>query len=187
MESVHRSLQRAVRLPFRRLLPKTLEPIVNAYGVRINMSLRSPSSSTSFLPSHAAGNTILYAAMAKELSSSCPIELESRSLSSSSSSSTKDAIVASSKATVDITPVHSLNSNLIEDRTTEQGAAAAAGKSQPLDRPMTSSPGRADQELPTFATCSADRSSVVWSNEPEAVDGSSVVDSITASYSEVVH
>ena len=148
------------------------------------------SSSTSFLPSHAAGNTILDAAMAKELSSSCPVELESRSLSSSSSSSTKDAIVPSSKATVDITPAHSLNSNLIEDRTTERGAAAAvaAETSRPLDRPVTSrSPGRADQELPTFSTCSADRSSVVWSNEPEAVDGSSVVDSITAAYSEVVH
>ena len=117
VESVHRSLQRAVRLPFRRLLPKILEPTLNAHGVRINMSLRQStalsSSSTSFLPSHAAGNTTLDAAMAKELSSSCPVELESRSrLSSSSSSSTKDAIVLSSKATVDITPAHS--SNLIE-------------------------------------------------------------------------
>ena len=41
VESVHRSLQRAVRLPFRRLLPKILEPTLNAHGVRMNMSLRS--------------------------------------------------------------------------------------------------------------------------------------------------
>ena len=53
---------------------------------------------------------------------------------------------------------------------------------------MTSrSPGRTDQELLTFSTCFADRKPVVWSNEPEAVDDSSVVDSITAAYSEVVH
>ena len=128
-------------------------------------------------------------AMAIERSSSCPVELESRSLSSSSSSSTKDAIVASSKVTVDLTPAHSeLNSNLIEDCTTERGAAAAAETSRPVNRPVTSrSPGRTDQELPTFSTCSADRSSVVCSNEPEAVDGASVVDSITAAYSVVVH
>ena len=147
------------------------------------------SSSTSVLPSHSTGNITLDAAVAKEFSSSCPVDLESRSLSSSFSSSTKDAIAASSNATVDITPAHSdLNSKLIEDRTTERGAAAAAEASRPFDRAATSrSPGRTDQELPTFATCSADRSSVVWSNDPEAVDGLSVVDSITAAYSEVVH
>ena len=41
VESVHRSLQRAVRLPFRRLLPNIMESTLKAHGVRINVSLRS--------------------------------------------------------------------------------------------------------------------------------------------------
>ena len=44
-----------------------------------------------------------------------------------------------------------------------------------------------DQDLPAYQVCAPDRSSIVWSDEPDVMDGPLVADAITDAYGEVVH
>ena len=66
---------------------------------------------------------------------------------------------------------------------------SAKSSSQNIERTAEaeSTTDRNFHELPAFTPFISDRNEIVWSDEPGVVDGSSVVDSINAAHSEIVH